>query len=56
MVSKRTWSQSEQGRPAQASTVSADDDLKLGSEGELSVRGDIGPKDTKLGLDQPAQK
>lgn len=29
--------------------MSGDDDLKLDSEGELSVQRDIGPKDTKMG-------
>lgn len=36
--------------------MSGDYSLKLDSEGELSVRRDIRPKDTKMGLDQPEQE
>lgn len=33
--------------------MSEDDGLKLDSKGELSVRRDIRPKDTKMELDEP---
>ena len=36
--------------------MSDDDGLKLDSKGELSVRRDIRPKDTKMELDEPEQE
>lgn len=36
--------------------MSEDDGLKLDSKGELSVRRDIRPKDTKMELDEPEQE
>lgn len=36
--------------------MSGDDGLKLDSKGELSVRRDIRPKDTKMELDEPEQE
>lgn len=36
--------------------MSEDDGLKLDSKGELSVRRDIRPKDTKMELDEPEKE
>ena len=45
----RMWPQREQGESSQDSTMSEDDGLELDSKGELYVRRDIRPKDTKTG-------
>lgn len=52
----RMWSQRQQGEPAQDSTMSRNDLLKLDSKGELSVRSDVRPKDMEMGLYQPGQE